>query len=271
MAAPQAFGKLLSEWRRLRGKSQLDLALTAEVSPRHVSFVETGRSKPTRAMVMTLASALNVPLREQNSLLLAAGFAPVYLETPLGAEELEPARRAIELILRHHEPFPAVVMSRHWDLVRVNDAARAFFAYLLDGRSPVTSPTNVLRQIFHPLGLRPRIANWEAVAAALVQRVHREAVGAYADEKLTSLLEEVLAYAGVPARLRAFDAGVAPTPLVPVVFVKDRQTFRYFSTVTTIGTAQDVTLQELRVESFFPEDEATAELARRMVSDTSSG
>lgn len=252
------FGALLARWRQLRGKSQLDLANDAEVSPRHVSFVETGRSKPSREMVLTLAAALQVPLRERNALLLAAGYAPVYRETSLDAPELAPARRALELMLRHHEPHPAVVMNRRWDLVMANDAARALFSFLLDGKSPAAGPPNVLRLMFDPAGVRPYVRNWETVAEALVQRVHREAVGGVADDETRAVLAEVLAYEGVPARWAALDPDVALAPLVPVSFAKGSLAVSYFSAVTTLGTAQDITLQELRVESFIPADAETA-------------
>lgn len=256
--ATAPFGQLLSQWRRLRGKSQLDLAVDASVSPRHVSFVETGRSTPSREMVLTLASALSVPLREQNALLLAAGFAPVYRETDLDAPELAPARRALDLILRHQEPHPAVVMNRQWDIVTSNAAAQRLFARLLDGqpkpKSKKPPKPNVVRLVFDPKGLRPFITNWEAVAEALVQRVHREAVGGVKDDATKRLLAEVLAYPGVPDRWRALDPGTTPSPLVPISFRKGSLSVSYFSTVTTLGTAQDITLQELRVECFFPAD-----------------
>lgn len=253
------FGQLLQQWRRVRGKSQLDLAGDAEVSPRHVSFVETGRSTPSREMVLLLASALDVPLRERNALLLAAGYAPVYRETSLDAPELAPARHALDLILRHQEPYPAVVMNRHWDLVTSNRPAQRFFEFLLGSAAP-PSPPNVVRLVFDPAGLRPHIANWAVVAESLIQRVHREAVGGVADDRTRALLDEVLAYPGVPPRWRAPDPALPLAPLVPLSFHKGALAVRYFSTVTTLGTPQDVTLQELRVECFFPADAETAAL-----------
>lgn len=257
-----AFGQLLQRWRLARGKSQLGLAAEAEVSPRHVSFVETGRANPSRQMVLVLASALEVPLRERNALLLAAGFAPVYRESRLDDEELGPARRALDLILRHHEPFPAVVMNRHWDVVMRNDGAARFFSWLLGERLPA-SP-NVVRSMFDPALLRPFVENWDVVAEALVQRVHREAVGGAEDDAARALLAEVLAYPGVPARWRTLDPEKPPAPFVAIHFVKGDLAMRWFSTVTTLGTPQDVTLEELRVESFFPADEETARAAERM-------
>lgn len=257
------FGRLLAGWRRLRAKSQLELAIEANVSARHVSFVETGRSIPSREMVLALATALDVPLRERNALLLAAGYAPIYREAPLDAPELEAARHALALILEHQEPYPAVVMSRHWDVLDANEAARDFLGFLAGdaARSNEAPPLNVVRQMLRPDGLRPYVTNWEEVAETLVQRVHREALGGVADERTRALLAEVTAYPGVPARWRTFDPGVALRPLVPICFAKGDVEARYFSTVTTIGTAQDVTLQELRVECFFPADAATRDAA----------
>ena len=257
-----AFGPLLSQWRRLRGKSQLDLAFDAAVSPRHVSFVETGRSKPSREMVLTLATALNVPLRERNMLLLAAGFAPIYRETRLDAPELEPARRALDMILKHHEPYPAVVLDGEWNLLRSNDAAKKFFARLLGG--PPSGQPNVLRLMFDERLMKPCVVNWEEVAGDLVQRVHREAVGGTPNDALKRVLKEVLAYPGVPARFRMLDPDITLAPFVPISFKKDDLACRYFSLVTTLGTPQDVTLQELRVECFFPADAETERAAAEL-------
>jgi len=259
------FGRLLQQWRRVRGKTQLDLALEAEVSPRHLSFVETGRSTPSREMVLLLASALEVPLRERNILLGAAGYAAVYSETRLEAPELEPARLALELILAHQEPYPAVVMNRHWDLVSSNVAARIFFSFLLGELGEAAPAPNVVRLMFHPDGLRPYVTNWEVVASSLIQRVHREAVGGLADEATRRLLDEVLGYPGVPKPWRLHDPTAPVAPFVPIAFRKDDVSMRWFSAVTTLGTPQDVTLQELRVECFFPADRDTAEQARRLL------
>jgi transcriptional regulator with XRE-family HTH domain len=249
-------GRLLQHWRSQRRRSQLALALDAGVSSRHLSFVETGRSRPSREMVLKLAEALDVPLRERNGLLLAAGFAPVFRRTDLDAPEMRPARQALERILEKQEPYPAVVMDRHWNLLRANRAGQRFFGLLLDlAAEPV--PANILRLIFHPEKLRPWVANWEAAAEALVQRAHREAVGGVPDEATKRLLEEVLSYPGVPRPWRTPDLSVAPVPFLALQFRKGDLAFDYFSTVTTLGTPQDVTLQELRIECFFPADQAT--------------
>ena len=265
--APTTLGPLLQYWRRTRNLSQLALATEANVSPRHLCFIETGRSKPSREMVLHLADALAVPLRERNAMLLAAGFAPTFRELTLDDRELAPVRQAIDAILKQQEPFPAVVMNRHWDIVAANRAATRFFAMLLDGRTP-HGAGNILRMMFHPDGVRPQVANWEAVAHALVGRVQREALGGALDERGRQLLAEVLAYPGVPSRLASPDLAAPLVPVVPVSFTHRERTFNFFSAVTVLGTPQDITLQELRVESFFPLDEATADAARRLLGDS---
>jgi transcriptional regulator with XRE-family HTH domain len=253
---PSPVGRLLQHWRRVRRMSQLDLAVEAQVTPRHVSFVESGRARPSREMVVALARALDVPLRERNQLLLAAGYAPLYRETGVDEPAMAQVRAALDQVLRHHEPFPAVVLDRHWDILMANAAATAMFAWLL-GRERSERPANVLRLMFDPDGLRPFVANWEQVAEALVQRVHREAIGGVPDASTAALLQELLALPGVPDRWRAPDLTAAPLPVIPVEFRKGRLAVSYFSMVTTVGTPQDVTAEEIRLESFFPADQAT--------------
>ena len=260
--ADSSVGALLQDWRRARQLSQLALATQAEISSRHLSFVETGRASPSREMVLLLASVLDVPLRERNTLLLAAGFAPVYAESNLDAPELAAVRRALDAILAQQEPYPAVVMNRHWDIVRTNQAGSRFFGFLLGARA--AGPANVLRLMFDPGGLRPFVTNWEAVAEALVRRVRRECVGGVEDAGTQQLLAEILSHPGVPAAVRQATPGAALLPVVPVSFQKGDRRFDFFSTVTTLGTPQDITVQEIRIESFFPVDEATATAAREL-------
>jgi len=241
-------GTLLKHWRGVRRVSQLELALRAEVTPRHVSFVETGRANPSRDMVLTLARALDVPLRERNQMLLAAGFAPSYRQSALDEPALAQVRAALERILSHHEPYPAVVMDRHWNVTQTNEAAAKLFAWLLD--DAVVEAPNVVRMMFGPL--RPHVANFDAVGEALIQRVHREAVGGVIDPATTELLDEVLSLPGIPPEWRVPDFARGTLPIIPVEFAKDGDAVSYFSTVTTFGTPQDVTLQEIRLECFFP-------------------
>jgi transcriptional regulator with XRE-family HTH domain len=254
----------VQHWRKARNLSQLGLAHEADVSPRHVSFIETGRTKPSRAMVLRLAETLAVPLRERNAWLLAAGFAPVFRESSLADEALTPVRAALDAILEQQQPYPAVAMNRHWDILTTNDAATRFFGLLLDSRALDGTP-NVLRLMFHPDGLRPTVTNWSDVAHGLVQRLHREAVGGVLDGPSRDLLAEILEYPGVPSKWRSPDLDRPLLPVLPVCFRSGHRVFNYFSAVTVLGTPQDVTLQELRIESFFPTDAATAAGARELV------
>jgi transcriptional regulator with XRE-family HTH domain len=256
-------GSLLQHWRQLRRKSQLALAIEADVSPRHVCFVETGRAQPSREMVLQLASALDVPFRERNALLLAAGYAPIYRETPLDSPELGGARTALDAILRQQEPFPAVVMNRRWDVLTSNSAASRFFSWLL-APSPLPEAANVIRLMFDPNGLRPFVVNWEAVAESLIRRVHRETVAGVIDEAALRLLDEVFAFPDVPRHWRRPRPDTPLTPILPVTFAKGDAVFDYFSTVTTLGTPQDITLQELRIECFFPLNTETEHRAREL-------
>jgi transcriptional regulator with XRE-family HTH domain len=249
-------GELLRHWRGVRRLSQMALALAAGTTSRYLSFIESGRSQPSREMVLRLARVLDVPLRERNQLRLAAGYAPSYRETGLDHDEAAQVRRALERMLSSHEPYPAVVMDRHWNVITTDDAARAFFARLMGDREP-DQPANVIRLMFDPAGIRPYVTNWEAVADGLVQRVHRDAVGGVPDPATVALLEEALAYPGVPEEWSVPDFSKPPLPVLPIVFEKDRLALSYFSTVTTLGTPQDAMLQEIRLESFFPADEIT--------------
>jgi transcriptional regulator with XRE-family HTH domain len=265
-----ALPQLLVYWRRLRGMSQLALAMDAEISARHVSFLETGRSSPSRETLLVLASALDVPLRERNALFVAAGFAPVYRETNLDAQELAPARRAIAYILKQQEPYPAIVMDRAWNIIERNDAAQRFFETLVEAKGPPGAP-NVLRSVFHPRGLRPWIKNWEVVAEDLVQRVHREAVMGVVDDATEKILAEVLAYPHVPERFKHPALGTRPEPLIALEFEKGDLHAHFFSTVTTLGTPQDVTLQEIRIECFHPADRTTEQTASRLAAGRGIG
>ncbi|KQR78564.1 transcriptional regulator [Burkholderia sp. Leaf177] len=257
-------GTLLRQWRSTRGKSQFDLSLDAGVSQRHVSFIESGRSAPSRQTLITLAQALDIPLRERNALLLAAGFAPVYSESAWNAEEMQSVTSALARMLKQHEPFPAVVMDRYWDVLLPNEAAPRFFNCFID-LSARASPRNMLHLMFDPAGMRPFIANWDEVAKSLIQRVHREAVGRVIDDKTRDLLASLLAYPDVktgwtsPEMLNA-----GPTtrtmPVIPISFVIDGATLNYFSMVTTVGTPQTVAAEELRIESLFPADDTTEAL-----------
>ena len=243
-------GTLLREWRSRRRLSQMELALDADVSTRHLSFVETGRSKPSRALVLQLADHLDVPLRERNALLLAAGYAPAYAERALGDEAMTPVRDALERLLKAHEPFPAVAIDRQWELVAANAPA---LALLTDGVSPelLEPPANTLRVTLHPDGLAPRIANLAEYSAHLLHLVEREAA-ATGDPALVALHAELRGYPGVEASPPLHDP--ANSLFIPLRLGE----LSFFSTIARFGTALDVTVAELAIESFFPADEKTA-------------
>jgi transcriptional regulator with XRE-family HTH domain len=257
-AAPKPdinFGLLLRRWRAVRRLSQLHLALDADISTRHLSCLETGRARPSREMVLRLSEALQVPLRERNALLLAAGYAPLYRQTDLDAPEMEAARRAVDLLLRQQEPFPAIVIDRYWNTLSMNGGTKRFLA-LFPGCDAV-KPRNVIRLVFHPKGLRRFIENWDSVAARLIQRVHREVAANHSDQAMKCFLEELLGYPDVPSRWRSLDLGDIPPPFLTIDYKWNNSTLRLFSTLTTFASARDVALQELRIESFFPADETT--------------
>ena len=257
-------GTLLREWRTSRRLSQMDLALEANVSPRHLSCVETGKAQPSRDMISRLADALGMPLRERNALLISAGYAPKYRETQLDSPEMVRVRRAIEFILQQQEPYPAIVTNRYWDVLLANEATKRIFGFLKPG-GPRAG--NVLRQIFDPLDMRSVLRNWEELAIDIIRHVHNQVAVAPSDTKARALLEEILAYPGVPEEWRTREPGSLPQPLMNTIFGKEDVELRFFSTITTFGTPHDVTLEELRIECMFPADDATAEFCRKMASN----
>lgn len=236
--------------------SQLYLASEAEISSRHLSFIETGRSAPSRAMILRLAEYLDVPLRERNRLLTAAGFAPVFRERALDDQSMQPARAALEQVLKGQEPFPALAIDRHWNLVSANSAIAALVA----GADPalLEPPVNVLRLSLHPLGLAPRIANLGQWRAHLLERL-RQQVALTADARLIALHEELSGFPGGLADREMADTSIA----VPLVLDTAVGRFSFISTTLVFGTPIEVTLSELAVELFFPADDATAAAFRR--------
>jgi transcriptional regulator with XRE-family HTH domain len=254
-------GALLRHWRTARRLSQLELALGADISARHLSYLETGRSQPSREMILRLADTLEIPLRERNTLLVAAGYAPRYFETGLAAPEMAGVRSAVELILRHQEPYPAFVLDRYWNLRMSNQAAPRCTRFLL-GAEP--TETNMIRLVLHPEGLRPVMLNWEETARDLIRHLHNQIAASPSDEPAKALLAEVLAYPGVPAGWRMREIGAPTTPLLTTIFQKGDVELRFFSTFTTFGTPHDVALEELRIECTFPADEATAAACQQM-------
>ena len=258
VAARPAVGALLRDWRRRRRMTQMDLALEADVSARHLSFVETGRSVPSADMVKHLAEQLDVPLRERNELLLAAGYAPAYGQRDLDEPEMGPVREALDRVLAGHEPFPAVVVDRHWGMVAGNSAVPLLTAGVAEHL--LEPPVNVLRLTLHPEGMAPRIANLGEWRAHLLDRLGRQAVVS-GDPALAVLHDEL---AALPGADPAHPGHLTPAGeiAVPLRILHDGTELAFISTVTTFGTAVDLTAAELTIEAFLPADAATADALR---------
>jgi transcriptional regulator with XRE-family HTH domain len=255
-------GELVREWRTRRRRSQMDLALEVGVSPRHLSFVETGRSRPSPELVLALADRLVVPLRERNTLLLAAGYAPRYSHRSLDAPEMQHVRASLQRMLDAHDPYPGVVIDRRWNVVLANAGALSLVRDLPEAL--LGPPLNVYRACLHPDGLAPRTRNFDEWATYLLQQLHRSVV-LTRDADLEALLDEVAAYPNV-AELRAasrIDERDDTALLIPLQLVAGDDELALFTTLTTFGTPRDVTLDELAVELFFPADEPTKQLLSR--------
>lgn len=257
-----SFGSLLRDWRTVRHLSQLDLANDAEVSARHLSCIETGRASPSREMVLRLAEALHVPLRERNAMLLEAGYAPLYRQTSLGAPEMVAARHAVELLLTQLEPFPVLLQDRYWNTVKMNAGAKRFLGLFPGCDSGI--PHNGARLVFDPNGLRPFIENWEVIAARIVRRVSHEVANNPADETMKRFLNELLSYPEVPSRWCLPDVDSTHSPFLTLNYRWNNSVLRLFSVLSSLGTPMDVALQELRIETFFPADEATRAVISRL-------
>ena len=258
-------GHLLRGWRAARGMSQLDLALQAGFSARHVSFIETGRTRPSRQALIVLAETLEVPLRERNRLLEAGGFAHVYRQTPLASEEMAHIRGVLQFILDRHAPYAAVVLDRYSNRLMGNSASAQLLGAVVDP-SLITEHPNVLRLVFHPLGARRCIVNWDEVARHLLARAERELGSAGDDETAAALLTELRGYVAGEGPAQRFSGPLtAGDLLLPVHIRTAGLELRLFSTIMTLGTPRDVTLQELRIETFFPADEASERTWRSVV------
>jgi|SRR5215217_493788 len=254
MSTQSSVGEHLRDWRRRRRMTQMDLALDAEISPKHLSFIETGRSQPSRQMLLHLAEQLEVPLRERNAMLIAGGYAPVYPERSLDAPDLAAARRAVELILKGHEPFPALAVDRHWNLVSANAAAMAFLAVDAELLAP---PLNVLRLSLHPRGLASKIVNLAEWRAHLLDRLRRQ-IDATADTELEALHAELKAFPAPPTAVGVPQGADYGGVAVPMKLQTELGVLALISTTTVFGTPVDVTLSELALETFFPADDFTA-------------
>lgn len=261
-----AFGALLKRWRTQRRFSQLQLAAEAGVSQRHLSFLETGRSKPSREMVGHLAIVLDLPLRSQNELLVAAGFSPAYPESPLDGPAMERVRETLQFLLDAHEPYPAIVVNRRFDLLMSNTASQRFL-FGLGVAMPITSSPNLIRALATPGGARERIVNFPEVAMAIMQRMADELAAAPNDGALRALYEEVLEYPGMPDPRTTVPLEPAGDIAVIVHYQVDDHDVRLLSALATFGSPLDVTLQELRLETFFPADETTDHWLRNLARD----
>ena len=255
----KGFGNVLRHWRCVRGLSQLDLALESDVSQRHISFLESGRAQPSRDMILRLATVLDVPLREQNVLLVAAGFAPMYMERQLDGPDVQQIRKAINHILFQQEPYPAVVIDRQWNLLLANKATHRLLEWILHphGMPSHLAPDgriNLLRLLFHPDGFRPFVRNWPEVAGWLIERVHREAVAEGQNDASSRLLKEVLSYPDVPRAWHVPHWEARQDPTLTIQLSKNDLELQFFTTITTLGTPYDITVQELHIECFFPAD-----------------
>jgi transcriptional regulator with XRE-family HTH domain len=275
MSKQQSFASLLRWWRRHRALSQLDLAGRTEISQRHLSFMELGRASPSPGMVMRLAAALDVPLRQHNSLLLAAGFAPVWRQTDLAAPELSEIRSALDYMMAQQEPYPAVVVDRHWNLLQSNSGAVRLVEFLVGPLAPGTA-VNLADALVAPDVLRPHLVNWADVVRYFIRSVEAD-LAADGTPETAALLERLLGYEGVRSAVKVLAAEVlaaevpateaATSPVLPMHFRKGDTELRLFTTIATLGTPQDITVQELRIECFFPMDDKTADVLRGWATD----
>jgi transcriptional regulator with XRE-family HTH domain len=261
-----SFGPLLRDARRARRLSQLDLSLHAEVSQRHLSFLESGKARPSRDMVVQLATALDLSMRERNRLLQTAGFAGIYPQRPLAATDMAPVRAALDLMLDHHAPYPAVVVDRAWNLVTANTPMQRLMTVLGDPddrwqRVCGDGPRNLMMMTLHAEGLRPLIVNLHELAPMMLARTAREALE---HPDIQPVLDTVLAYPGLPRAYRKIDLSQASLPVVPTHLRFNGHDLRLFTMLATFGTPLDVTTDELRVELFFPADEASRALLHAM-------
>ncbi len=259
-------GQLLRDWRTSRGMSQLDLAMQAGFSTRHVSFIETGRTQPSRQALLALAESLAIPLRERNRLLEAGGYAHVYRQTPLAADEMTHIRGVLEFILERHKPYAAVVLDRYTNCVMGNAASERMVAALVDP-TLLTGQLNFMRITFHPCGARRWIVNWDELSRHLLTRTERELDVTTNDPVGAALLDELRGYNGPSAHEAGTGRSSAADLLVPIHVRKGDLELRLFCTFMTLGTPQDVTLQELRIETFFPADDASERVWRQTFAD----
>ncbi|HJL06441.1 MAG TPA: helix-turn-helix domain-containing protein [Polyangiaceae bacterium LLY-WYZ-15_(1-7)] len=262
--SPGLFSALLRHWRGRRGMSQLDLALAADVSSRHVSFLETGRAQPSEDMVLRLATTMQVPLREQNEMLVAAGFESAYGQPTVEEALAGPIGQAVERMFAVHEPYPMIVMNGAYDLLRMNHGAQALLGAFLADPTALGPTPNALKAVFDPAQLRPFVVDWERQAHALLSRLHREVLHRRHDERLAALLDAVLAQPGVPESWRQPDFSVPPGATITLRLRRGELEAGFLTTVTVFNGPMNVTLEELQIESYFPLDATTEETCRQL-------
>ncbi|MET0676839.1 MAG: helix-turn-helix transcriptional regulator [Bradyrhizobium sp.] len=257
------FSRLLKHWRGVRRLTQIELATDANVSARHVCFLETGRSQPSREMVQLLGSALDLPLEERNALHVAAGFVPPYGDKGLAAENLQPVQQALDFILRQQEPYPAIVIDGRWDVRLRNQASARLFKPFRDGFEMESQlADNAMHVVFHPKGLRQFMLRWDEFARQLIQILHRDV--AQGSRVATQLLDEIMAYPGLPADWRLPHHPSASSPVMTMQLAKGDYRLAFFSTFTTLAMPTDAALQQIKIECFFPADDATAAKAQQL-------
>jgi transcriptional regulator with XRE-family HTH domain len=257
------FSSLLKHWRSVRRLTQIELAVDANVSARHVCFLETGKSQPSREMVQLLGSALDLPLEERNALHVAAGFVPPYGDKGLAADNLQPVQQALDFILRQQEPYPGIVVDGHWDVRMRNQASARLLKTFRDSYQMESSiADNAMHVVFHPRGLRQFIVNWDEFAGQMIQILHRDV--AQGSRAAARLFDEIMAYPGLPAEWRLPRHSSASSPVMVMHLAKGDFRLAFFSTFTTLAMPTDAALQQIKIECFFPADDATAEQARRM-------
>jgi transcriptional regulator with XRE-family HTH domain len=261
-ASEHEFPQLLKKWRKQRRLSQLDFSLDAGISQKHLSFLESGRSKPSRDMVMTISEALELPLRERNQLLHSAGFAQVYKQRALDNDEMAMVRDALQMSLKHHEPYPAIVADRNWNLLMANDASLRLVGLLGDPEEvwqkvDPSGDKNVYRMTFSEHGMRPVISNWDEMASHLMQRLQRELSADLENEYLAELHKEIAADFHYEDKLGVLGSLTPIAPILPMHMTVGGITLKTFSMISSFGTAQDITAEEIKVETFFPADDFT--------------
>ena len=257
------FSRLLKHWRGVRRLTQIELAADAKVSARHLCFLETGRPQPSREMVQLLGSALDLPLEERNALHVAAGFVPHYGDKGLAAENLQPVRQALDFMLKQQEPYPGIVIDGHWDVRMRNQGSARLLKPFRDSYAMENGlADNAMHVVFHPRGLRQFIVNWEEFARQMIQILHREV--AQGSRAAAQLLDEIMVYPGLSADWRLLRHSQATSPVMTIQLAKGDYRLAFFSTFTTLAMPTDAALQQIKIECFFPADDATAEKARQM-------